>query len=332
MSLVTNTNLPSANVVIRLEKLQNLYRVLTKNKSNQYICKVFTNLEKIDRHAIRAMSSCETIGDKHIMNKIAMKNAIKRHIEALKAKTPLATPIASSSLSKTQITIGVWNPKKKEEDSGQVFKHLDIGSSNYGPESSRRKGYRHSSSDSSGLKIHRVLFCNLDHVLETHSNYKKFTFYLNDISSKGLDKAALNLADHLRKKNKDKNLKIKIVKIVKDIFKLSPFPTVDSASFIYPFDVFFGRIMMSSHPDVVSAHVTDLFLKVTSASKTGLLVKESNMSGGMADAAIDAISEGFMHKGLKFECANTGFIPQYTFPSGKVQTSSSVSYLVTKIT
>jgi len=86
MSLVTNANQPSSNIVVRLEKLQNLYQVLTKNKFNQHISKVFTNLEKIDRHAICAMNSSETIGRKHIFNKIAMRNAVERHMGALKKK------------------------------------------------------------------------------------------------------------------------------------------------------------------------------------------------------------------------------------------------------
>jgi len=84
MSLITNANQLSLNVDIRLEKLQNLYQVLKKNKPNQHISKVFTNLEKIDRHAVRTMSSAETIGGKYIINKIAMRNAIERHMGALK--------------------------------------------------------------------------------------------------------------------------------------------------------------------------------------------------------------------------------------------------------
>jgi len=83
MSLVTNANRPSSNVAIRLEKLQNLYQVLKKNEPNQDISKAFTNLEKIDRHVIRT-SSCETIGCKHIVNKIVMRNAVERHMETLK--------------------------------------------------------------------------------------------------------------------------------------------------------------------------------------------------------------------------------------------------------
>jgi len=84
MSLVTNTNQSSSNVAIRLEKLQNLYQVLTNNEPNQHIAKVFTNLEKIDRQAVRTMSSAETIVGKYIINKIAMRNAVKRHMGALK--------------------------------------------------------------------------------------------------------------------------------------------------------------------------------------------------------------------------------------------------------
>jgi len=84
MSLVTKANQSSSNVAIRLEKLQNLYQVLTKNEPNQHISKVFTNLEKIDRQAVRTMSSAETIGRKYIINKIAMRNAVERHMGALK--------------------------------------------------------------------------------------------------------------------------------------------------------------------------------------------------------------------------------------------------------
>jgi len=84
MSLVTNVNQSSSNVAIRLEKLQSLYQVLTKNKPNQRISEVFTNLEKIDRQAVRTMSSAETIGRKCIINKIAMRNAVERHMGALK--------------------------------------------------------------------------------------------------------------------------------------------------------------------------------------------------------------------------------------------------------
>jgi len=84
VSLVINADQPFSNVAIRLEKLQNLYQVLTKKKPNQYISKVFTNLEKIDRYAIRTMSSCETIDRKHIVNKISMRNAVERHMGLLK--------------------------------------------------------------------------------------------------------------------------------------------------------------------------------------------------------------------------------------------------------
>jgi len=78
VSLVTKVNQPSS------EELQNLYQVLTKNEPDLRISKVFTKLEKIDRHAILTMSSCETIGRKYIVNKIAMRNALERHMMALK--------------------------------------------------------------------------------------------------------------------------------------------------------------------------------------------------------------------------------------------------------
>jgi len=84
MSLVTNTSQPSSNVAIRLEKLQNLYQVLTNNEPKQRISEVFAKLEKIDRQAIRIRSSTKTIGRKYIINKIAMKNAVERHLVALK--------------------------------------------------------------------------------------------------------------------------------------------------------------------------------------------------------------------------------------------------------
>jgi len=84
MSLVTNASQASSNVAIRLEKLQNLYQVLTKNEPNQRISKVFAKLEKIDRQAVRTMSPGETIGRKYIINKIAMRNAVERHMMALK--------------------------------------------------------------------------------------------------------------------------------------------------------------------------------------------------------------------------------------------------------
>jgi len=84
MSLVTNTNHPFSNVAIRLEKLQNLYQVLTKNKSNQHISKAFANLAKIDRHVLCTMNSRETIGRKHTANKLVIKNAVKGRIETLK--------------------------------------------------------------------------------------------------------------------------------------------------------------------------------------------------------------------------------------------------------
>jgi len=84
MSFVTNANQAVSNVAIRLGKLQNLYQVLTKNEPAQNISEVFTNLEKIDRHAVRTMSSAETIGRKYIINKIAMRNAVERHMGALK--------------------------------------------------------------------------------------------------------------------------------------------------------------------------------------------------------------------------------------------------------
>jgi len=84
MSLVTKVNQPSSNIAIRLEKLQNLYQVLTNNEPNQRISKVFAKLEKIDRQAVRTKSSAETIVGKYIINKIAMKNAVERHMVALK--------------------------------------------------------------------------------------------------------------------------------------------------------------------------------------------------------------------------------------------------------
>jgi len=84
VSLVTKVNQPSSNITIRLEKLQKLYQVLTNNEPNQRISKVFTKLGKIDRQAVRTMSSAETIGRKYIINKIAMRNAVERHMRALK--------------------------------------------------------------------------------------------------------------------------------------------------------------------------------------------------------------------------------------------------------
>jgi len=123
MSLVTNANQPPSNIAIRLEKLQNLYQVLAKNEPNQRISKVFTNLEKIDRQAVRTMSSAETIVGKYIINKIAMKNAVERHMVTLeKAERALQTGVVKDQ-TKSQSAL----PNSSKQQSKNPFLKLTRG-------------------------------------------------------------------------------------------------------------------------------------------------------------------------------------------------------------
>lgn len=231
-----------------------------------------------------------------------------------------------------KIDIKTWNSNQKEKENLKTFKHLDIGSSNYGPELNNpdlnQNDYVHSPSDPTGEKIHRVLFSLIDSIIRNEKNHKNFTFYLNDINIKGLDKAAENLKLHLKKKYKDENLNIKIVKIAGDIFKVD-LPQVDDASFIHPFNRLAPYLILSENP-IKTEKINTLFTKIATISTKGLLVKESNLEDPYANMLEEVFSYGgFRYKNLLLKQSKMNFETPYIFPSGKPQLACKISYRVT---
>ena len=222
------------------------------------------------------------------------------------------------------VKIKDWDLKESQKaPNPQVFRHLDLGSANYRP------GNRPQSVDS---KTYRVLFSNVDRIIAEHPGYKKFTFYLNDLSSEGLDRAATCLAQHLEQEHQE--IKAKIVKIVKNFFEIDPIPSVNSASLLNPdLGELFGAIALYVHLNELEqdrqvipswktpAFITNgkkivrLFQRVAATSQEGFLVREIDVGSDMAKRIHKRLSAsgGIAMVGLHFTDAEekTKSIPSY---------------------
>lgn len=239
-----------------------------------------------------------------------------------------------SSSEGREFSVKTWD-RTAAPVSCTAWKHLDIGSANYGPDAPKSIGtmYQRAKYDTFGEIIHRVLFAQADRVIGEHPEKKEFVFYLNDISSSGLDLAASNLCLYLAHRYQNITLRVRIEKIVADMFKLDPWPAVESASLLHPF----GRIapVIFTENDFINHEAlkkwNGLYTRVAKASRTGLLVKESNLDPQEVDTYRQEISSGFVKRGLDYRPADASFIPAYLFPSGMIQHSLHLSYRVTYI-
>lgn len=245
-----------------------------------------------------------------------------------------------------KITIRDWVPKDSWKDlKPEVFKHLDLGSANVGPEydyepiglaEKRRRYKQEQTRQNLGDKLYEVLFTNVERVIAEHSNCKKFVFYLNDISSKGLNRAISHLDCYLKRTPRDREIKIKIIKMAENFFKIDSMPRVNSATLLAPIRCPFAAIVSLTGEAVYSWNpnnlpredilerihrsneriwenperadeaktVLNLFQHVASASQEGLLVREVDMSSGTAEAINERLSSRITMCGLTFAKAD----------------------------
>jgi hypothetical protein len=235
----------------------------------------------------------------------------------------------SVNSSTSFITIKSYESTDKNPFRGAV-RHLDIGSANYGP-GETRYDYTHSETDPLGKKIHNVLFEIASHTIQKHPEHNKFVFFLTDINSDGLDRAASNLANFFNQQ-KYSHLVIEINKIAGDIFRRSDWPTVDSASYIHP-DIPISPSVINdkSFPSERDLRITKLLQKIVARSKTGLIVKECELSW-YTPVIAEKISKGIGVCGLEFQLEKTSYLSQYIFPSGQIQESEVLLQLSYRIT
>lgn len=197
------------------------------------------------------------------------KNLLKSTTNNLNLSHPSKSPEIS-------IHIEEWDPKKEEDL--KAYRHLNLNSSN--SKESANKGDRYVLSSKKNTKVeedpHGIIFRMAKYVIDNQKKHNKFIFYINDISSLSLDEAAINLKNHLKKEYANKELTIKISKIAGDM--LENFPKINSASFLHPFEEPIYKEIPRSNKNLF-----DFFHKIKIFSETGLLVKEVNLFGEIAD-------------------------------------------------
>ncbi len=103
------------------------------------------------------------------------------------------------------------------------YKHLELGAAN-------------GDAYLQGSKEQHQLLCDVaKYILARNPESSRFTFFLNDISSKGLDLAASNLKEYLlEQKRVGMIIEIRIVKIAADMLKKQNWPAVDTAFLLNP--------------------------------------------------------------------------------------------------
>lgn len=214
------------------------------------------------------------------------------------------------------------------------YSHLELGAANYGPEDGDRLGQYYANTSP---QQHDLLYLVAETVLERAGGSPTVIFYLNDISETGLNVAAEKLKAHLiqkMEKGELPNTEIKIVKIAADMFKIDVWPKVDSANLLHPFDQFTGRLL---HPEKKpDSMIVSLLSKVTAASKSGLLLKDANLSAGFADHVLDTLEKGpilLESYQLRLEKADEPKLDEsiYVFPNGNKRYMPGVSYRIFRI-
>lgn len=238
---------------------------------------------------------------------------------------------SSSKSPKISISINEWDPK--EEQDLRAYRHLDLGSANYGPEHTHLgESYIYSSKRDPEIEKNprAIVFHMAKHVIDNQKKYNKFIFYINDISPEGLNEAAINLKNCLNKEYLNRDLTIRIAKIAGDVFKID-FPKVNSASFLHPFnrplvEIFYEDIYKNEKQ--LHKPFIELFHKIKTLSETGLLVKEVNLGGGMGDFLQEKISSPIEKNNLKLEPTDASFIPGYRLPYGELGENSGATYRV----
>jgi hypothetical protein len=278
--------------------------------------------------------------EKPNLSKVSKKRKVKQE----KKPIPVSEHI--------NLIIDSWDPAKAQEISSLAFKHLEIGAANYEPtlspliDDSSPKKYVHLPSDPLGEKIHRVLFASIDHLIDTHPDQSDFIFYLNDITSEGLDIAAKNLAHHLKEKYTHKKITIQIEKIAADIFEIDHLPNVDSAALLHPEDSIIPyvfttpcRIKERCSPPCIDVQkakeaqktYSHFLHKIAAISKTGLVIKECNSAAAtVVKITKELIANSPVENGLQFKPVDTSYIPDYLFPSGELLNSTDLSYRVVR--
>jgi hypothetical protein len=251
------------------------------------------------------------------------------------------------------VSVSVWDGKSlSSEEAENCYAHLDIGSSNYGPISfNQHECYTHSSLDPEGKRIHRVLFETVNHYINVKKDgFKEFIFYLVDIDKEGLDAASEKLKKHLIVSLEELKLpiEIRIITIARDIFKIQEFPRVNSATFIHPSGSIARPVFMFSEAMISQktqqpikpftkeatpkdqenlSQILDFLLKINGVSKTGILIKEVNIVGGIADLIAERFQDGILiqhgtlGEGLLFRAVLSREIewkiPPYVLPNGE---------------
>lgn len=252
----------------------------------------------------------------------------------------------------SRIVIRQWGPQDSEKAlnpkplNPKVYKHADFGTANYIPEreeercfgleEKRRRYEQIQTRLALGDKIYQVLFSIVDNTITTHSECDRFVFYLNDISSRGLDLAVDSLISHLRQNPPNRAIKIKIIKIAENFFKFNPMPRVNSASMIAVEHCPFAGIASLAGENVFSwqanhsysemelakknlhrelrwqnpalsndaKNFLDLFQRIATVSQEGLWVREIDMCYGTAQAIKERLSDGITMGDLTFSRAD----------------------------
>lgn len=199
------------------------------------------------------------------------------------------------------------------------WRHLELGASNYGP--SFQGVY-------SGTSDNRfdVLTASISSIVYENSDHENFILYLNDIDELGLIQASLALKDFLGLKFSDKNFTL--VKMCRDMFEVDNWPEIDSVYLLHPFDRFLARIIYHQNNSPVEQKIKTLFRRLVVKSTSGLLVKESNYSGGFADYLLEKVENGVNFEGFRLEPAQSPVKQSYIFPDGSTQSPVNVVYRV----
>lgn len=151
-------------------------------------------------------------------------------------------------------------PEQHRDIEEGVYRHLELGGANYGPETECEGPYVPSE------KQHVLLYAIFDWVMKNKEPaHKRIDFIINDLKDRDIQIAAENLSNHVREKRYEVDLRI--IKIAEDFTKFRMWPQVQSAFLLNP----------------PSSHIRNLVISegdqyglynLVSQSKTGVLFKE----------------------------------------------------------
>ncbi|HLB52968.1 MAG TPA: hypothetical protein VJK48_04600 [Chlamydiales bacterium] len=131
-----------------------------------------------------------------------------------------------------------YNNSAREELN--TFKHIELGAANYGPEHVRSDWscrWLATTSPARYTVLNNSVGYVINEAVRSQAVCQKIIFYLNDISSEGLDSAARHLSTYLTGKMERgelPNIDIAIVKIAGDMFTMPSWPMANTAHLLHP--------------------------------------------------------------------------------------------------